>query len=59
MIFQLIASDAHIFYFLTNAGAPNYRFVGMDLNRPGMEHWSTLIPEHSSDILSWISSIAK
>ncbi|XP_021958052.1 prolyl endopeptidase [Folsomia candida] len=56
--YSFIANDANIFYFITNAGAPNYRFVGMDINLPGIAHWSTLIPEHEKDVLSWAVAIA-
>ncbi|XP_067008331.2 prolyl endopeptidase isoform X2 [Anabrus simplex] len=45
----------HIFH--TNKDAPNYRLVKINFNDPSPEKWSTLVPEHSKDVLDWASAV--
>jgi prolyl oligopeptidase len=42
-------------YMQTAIGAPNGRVVMVDLNNPGMEHWTDIIPESESLVLSGAS----
>ncbi len=37
-------------FLLTNAGAPRYRVVAVDLGRPDPEHWRTVVPESDAVI---------
>ena len=43
-------------YLLTNADAPRYRVVAVDLKRPGRPHWTTVVPE--SDAVIEFASVA-
>ncbi len=43
-------------FLLTNAGAPRYRVVAVDLDRPDPEHWRTVVPE--SDAVIEFASVA-
>lgn len=55
--YEYVTNDEAVIYFRTNKGAPNYKIVGIDLNRPGKEYWSTLVPEHSKRVLQWAFSV--
>ncbi len=46
----------HTIYLLTNADAPRYRVMAVDLRRPGPENWRTIIPE--SDAVIEFASVA-
>lgn len=41
--------------FRTNKDAPNYRLIKIDLEKPGYDHWQTLIMQHDNDVLDWAS----
>jgi prolyl oligopeptidase len=43
--YSLVATQGSTFYFLTTHNAPNKRVISMDLAKPAVEHWRTLIPE--------------
>jgi len=43
--------------FRTNKDAPNYHLIKIDFTNPSPENWSTLIPEHEKDVLSWASAV--
>jgi prolyl oligopeptidase len=51
-----INNDGSMFWLLTTLDAPNGKVIAIDLNKPGREHWKTVIPE-STDKLSDISII--
>lgn len=40
-----IATIGDKVYLLTNDGAPMYKIMAMDVHKPAMEHWQTIIPE--------------
>ncbi|WOL10771.1 prolyl endopeptidase-like [Canna indica] len=44
-----VANDGSEFTFLTNKGAPKYKLVRVDLNKP--ELWIDILPEHGKDVL--------
>lgn len=44
--------------FRTNKNAPNYRLIVVDTDKPNEENWSTLIPEHSKDVIDWAAPVA-
>ena len=43
--------------FRTNKDAPNYHLIKIDFTNPSPENWTTLIPEHEKDVLSWASAV--
>ena len=49
-------NDGTLFWLLTTLDAPNGKVITIDLNKPGREHWKTVIPE-SLNKLSDISII--
>jgi prolyl oligopeptidase len=51
-----INNDGSLFWLLTTLDAPNGKVIAIDLNKPGREHWKTVIPE-STNKLSDISII--
>jgi prolyl oligopeptidase len=51
-----ISNDGSLFWLLTTLDAPNGKVIVIDLNKPGREHWKTVIPE-STNKLSDISII--
>src|SRR6202021_3867329 len=51
-----INNDGSLFWLLTTLDAPNGKVITIDLNKPGREHWKTVIPE-SLNKLSDISII--
>lgn len=40
-----IATIGDKVYLLTNDGAPMYKIMVMDIHKPAMENWQTVIPE--------------
>ena len=48
-----MTNDGPEFIFRTNKDAPNYRLIKINFEKPEPEHWTTLVPEHSSDVLVW------
>jgi len=55
--YQYVTNDDAVIYFITNKDAPNYKLVGIDLNKPESTYWSTLIPESSKLVLKWASPV--
>lgn len=55
--YSYITSEGSIVYLQTNEGAPNYRIIGVDLNKPEPASWTTLIPEHKKNILNWAYNV--
>ena len=51
-----INNNGTLFWLLTTLDAPNGKVIAIDLNKPGREHWKTVIPE-STNKLSDISII--
>ncbi len=48
--YDYLGSDGPVFYFKTNSNAPNGQVIAVDINNPGRENWTTVIPE-SEDAL--------
>jgi prolyl oligopeptidase len=40
-----IGNKDELLYVLTNHGAPFYKLIGIDVNRPSVENWVDIIPE--------------
>ncbi|MCF8225647.1 MAG: prolyl oligopeptidase family serine peptidase [Bacteroidales bacterium] len=51
-----IGNNDNLLYVLTNADAPKYRLVGIDLDNPGKENWKDIIAE-SENVLQSCSYI--
>jgi prolyl oligopeptidase len=54
--YAAIDNDGTLFWLLTTLDAPNGKVISIDLNKPGREHWKTVIPE-STNRLSDISIV--
>lgn len=46
-------------WVMTNDGAPNYRLVKIDVQKPAKENWTDLVPEHETDVLENISLVGE
>ncbi|HTV49646.1 MAG TPA: prolyl oligopeptidase family serine peptidase [Steroidobacteraceae bacterium] len=44
-VYDVIGNIAHTFYVRTDDGAPRYRIIAIDLERPQPAHWRTIVPE--------------
>ncbi len=49
--YHVIGSKGHMLYVLTNDKSPLYKLVGINMDHPGREHWTDLIPEHQENVL--------
>jgi len=58
-LLQYVTNEGPEFIFHTNKDAPNYRLVKINFEDYAPEKWTTLIPEHPSDVLSWATCVAK
>lgn len=54
---QYVTNEGPVCIFRTNKDAPNYRLIRIDFTNPSPENWTTLIPEHEKDVLSWASAV--
>lgn len=54
--FSPVAHINGIAYIMTDAGAPKYQVIAVDLNNPAKENWKTIIPE-KNDVLTSVSVI--
>jgi hypothetical protein len=54
---QYVTNEGSVCIFRTNKDAPNYRLIKIDFTNPSPENWTTLIPEHEKDVLSWASAV--
>ena len=54
---QYVTNEGPMCIFRTNKDAPNYRLIKIDFTNPSPENWTTLIPEHEKDVLSWASAV--
>jgi prolyl oligopeptidase len=54
--YSFIANDGPIFYFFTDLSSPRGRVVAIDINKPGRDAWTTIIPE-STDTLKQVSLV--
>jgi prolyl oligopeptidase len=57
LLLQYTGSRDGVFYFRTDKNAPNYRLIGVYLDNPDEKYWSTLLPEHPTDVLDWAHPI--
>lgn len=51
--YEYITNTGSKFVIRTNKNAPRYKLICIDLDNPEEKNWSTLIPEHETNILEW------
>ncbi|XP_014251947.1 prolyl endopeptidase isoform X2 [Cimex lectularius] len=56
--YHYVTNTGSKFVFRTNKDAPNYKLIVIDFEHYSKENWTTLIPEHSSDVLDWVACVA-
>jgi prolyl oligopeptidase len=54
--YSFIDNDGPVFYFRTDAEAPSYRVIAIDIERPDRPNWRTVIPE-GDDVLQDVTVI--
>jgi prolyl oligopeptidase len=54
--FTFVDNDGPVFYFRTDAKAPNRRVIAIDSRKPAREHWTEVIPE-AKDKLESVSLV--
>lgn len=52
--FTLVGSRENVLWFHVNRDAPNGRVVGVRIDEPGPESWTTVVPEQHAAIDSWV-----
>lgn len=63
IVFELVADYEYVtntgplVVFRTNKDAPNYRLIVIDFNQPAPERWQTLIAEHETDVLEYVTCV--
>ncbi len=50
--YTFIANDGPVFYFQTDMDAPTRRVVGIDIRKPGKQHWKEVIPQAEETLQS-------
>ncbi|MBK9357782.1 MAG: S9 family peptidase [Bacteroidales bacterium] len=43
--YEVITNEGRDFIIRTNDGAPRYRLISVNLDKPGRENWKTIVPE--------------
>ena len=43
--YEVITNSGQTFFIRTNDGAPRYRLISVDLDKPGRENWKTIVKE--------------
>ncbi|KAH8298320.1 hypothetical protein KR018_003556, partial [Drosophila ironensis] len=56
--FDFITSEGSKMYFRTNKDASNSRVIVIDVEKPAEENWTTLIPEHETDVINWVKCVS-
>lgn len=55
--YEYITNEGTLFTFKTNLNAPLYKLINIDLLKPEMEHWTTLVEEDERDVLQWAACV--
>ncbi len=50
--YTFLGNEDSLFYFATTNGAPNWRVIAIDIERPEPEHWREVIPEQEQALES-------
>ncbi|KAK6168033.1 hypothetical protein SNE40_021939 [Patella caerulea] len=57
--YEYITNVGSVFTFKTNLKAPRYKLINIDLNKPEMENWVTLVEEDEKSVLEWVGCVNK
>ncbi|KAK3598929.1 hypothetical protein CHS0354_036244 [Potamilus streckersoni] len=55
--YEYITNEGTVFTFKTNLNSPNYKLINIDISKPEMENWITLVEEHEKNVLDWVACI--
>lgn len=55
--YDYIANQGTVFTFKTNLNAPRYKLINIDLTNADMADWTTLVDQHSADVLEWAACV--
>ncbi|XP_060075593.1 prolyl endopeptidase-like [Ylistrum balloti] len=55
--YEYITNEGMVLTFKTNLKAPRYKLINIDLSRPDMEHWTTLVEEDKKSVLEWAGCV--
>uniref|UniRef100_H2SNL2 Prolyl endopeptidase n=2 Tax=Takifugu rubripes TaxID=31033 RepID=H2SNL2_TAKRU len=55
--YSYITNEGTLFTFHSNLDAPRYRLINIDIQRPERQHWTTIIPQHEKDVMSFASCV--
>lgn len=55
--YEYVTNTGPLVVFRTNREAPNYRLIVIDFNNPAPERWQTLIAEHETDVLEFVTCV--
>jgi prolyl oligopeptidase len=50
--YRLVGNDDAVFFFVTDRDAPRKKLVAVNLEKPGVEHWETILPEGKGTLQS-------
>ncbi|KAJ8889147.1 hypothetical protein PR048_008641 [Dryococelus australis] len=56
--YQYVANNGRVVFLRTNKDAPNYQLIAMNLDRPELQHWRSVLRGHDKDVLDWVAPIA-
>lgn len=55
--YSYVTNTGSLFTFKTNLDAPKYKLINIDFNNYSQENWSTLVEEHTQDVLQWCACV--
>jgi len=57
--YEIVDSEGDILYVRTNADAPKYRLIKIDISKPAKENWTDVIPQAEAVLESVVASNGK
>ena len=55
-VYDFVGSQGNVFFIRTTKGAPHARLVGVDINMPDPNYWTTIVRE-TFDALTWVRRV--
>jgi prolyl oligopeptidase len=55
-VYEFVANEGNVFFVRTTKGAARGRLVGVDINMPDANYWTTIIRE-TFDVLTWVRRV--